>query len=201
MLKIETLHPVISRVPSSEQRLAGKEKVTYLSAFARKALLISASKSNVVLEKMNKNTDGAPLAYNGIYWSISHKSTYVAGVVASKPVGIDVERIRQVNAALYGKIAASEEWQLGEEKGGHTLFFRYWTAKEAVLKASGVGLKALSSCYIDQVVDDRMLTVRYGDQRWLVEQHRVEGHLVSVVKNDCPCRLACVCIMLMPSGL
>jgi 4'-phosphopantetheinyl transferase len=184
MLEIQTVCPVVLRVPSSEQGLTGKEKVIFLSAFARKALFMSASKSNVVLEKMNKNADGGPLPYNGVYWSISHKSTYVAGVVASRPIGIDLERIRPVDLALYDKIAGPDEWRLGGEKGDHHLFFRYWTAKETVLKATGLGLKALSTCHIDHVVDDKELVVRHGNQEWLVEQHGAEGHLVSVLKSN-----------------
>jgi 4'-phosphopantetheinyl transferase len=184
MIEMQTIHPVILRVPSFEQGLTGKEKVTFLSAFARKALFMSASESNVVLEKMNKNADGAPLPYNGVYWSISHKSTYVVGVVASNPIGIDIERIRPVDFALYNKIADLDEWGLGGEKGDLHLFFRYWTAKETVLKAAGEGLKALSSCHIDRVIDDRRLVVHHGDQEWLIEQYGVEGHLVSVIKKN-----------------
>lgn len=183
MLKTESIYPVLCRVPASEQKLTGREKVAFLSEFARKALCVSASKSGVVLEQMNKSSDGAPLPYRGIHWSIGHKSTCVAGVVAPAPVGIDIERIRPVDLALYDKIASLDEWRLGGEKDDD-LFFRYWTAKETVLKASGSGLKALSSCCIDQVVDDCHLWLFHGNRKWLVEQFRLEGHLASVIKND-----------------
>lgn len=184
MPTLTILHPVISLVPSSNQGFTGKQKVAFLSGFARQALFRSAAISKIHLDRAEKNADGAPLPCNGVYWSISHKSSCVAGVVAPIPVGIDVERIRSVSPALYAKIATTEEWQQGGQEPELNLFFRYWTAKEAVLKAAGVGLKALSVCSIDQVSDDCLLKVRFENQIYMVTQKEVAGHLVSLVTND-----------------
>ncbi len=178
-----TIYPVVLRVPLRHRGLTGKKKQSFLSAFARKAIFRSAQKSRITLGKIAKNEGGVPIPHSGYYWSLSHKTNFVAGVVASGPVGIDIERIRPVSTGLYRKTGKPEEWALGGEQTPY-LFFRYWTAKEAVLKAAGVGLRGMSACRVVQNVNDSMLRLAYEGQNWTVAQHVAEAHLVSVVKND-----------------
>lgn len=176
------LFPVILRVERDRQQLKGREKVKWLSQYARKALAVSAQKSGVRLDHLPKDNKGAPLPVNGIYWSLSHKIDFVAGVAAPFPVGIDIEKIKPPSDRLYAKIADPAEWQLTD---GERLdsFFRFWTAKEAVLKAVGKGIAGLSRCRVQKVVDDDLILVSYDDQVWDVAHFRFEDHLVSVTKN------------------
>ena len=88
---------------------------------------------------LEKDKNGAPLPSKGTYWSLTHKSANVAAVVAPRPVGIDIEVLRPCNPNLYQRIASAEEWDLAATVSDKN-FFRYWTAKEAVLKAVGKGL-------------------------------------------------------------
>jgi 4'-phosphopantetheinyl transferase len=73
-------------------------------------------------------------------------------------VGVDLERIRlDVEVAKLSEryFAPSEHaaiMQSAQEQRA-TRFFRYWVAKEAVLKAQGIGLSALSQCEILLGVD------------------------------------------------
>ena len=84
-----TLYPVILSVPDTIRDLKPKDRVTFLSRHARKALAISAEKSRVTLGELVQDERNAPLPFDGTYWSITHKSEYVAGVVAPSPIGID----------------------------------------------------------------------------------------------------------------
>ncbi len=178
----QTLFPVILRVERDRQQLKGREKVKWLSRYARKALAASAQKSNVKLDHLPKDKKGAPLPVNGVYWSLTHKIDFVAGVAAPFAVGIDIEKIKPPSDRLYAKIAGPTEWALA---GGDRLdlFFRFWTAKEAVLKAVGKGIAGLSRCCIQKVVDDDLMRVSYDDRVWDVAHFRFEDHLVSVTKN------------------
>ena len=65
------------------------------------------------------------------YWSLSHKSRYVAAVVGPTPVGIDLEEIVPRSEGLHDHVAREEEWALADRSW--ETFFRYWTAKEAVM--------------------------------------------------------------------
>ena len=177
------IYPVILAVPDKERQLKGREKVSFLSKHARKALEISAKKSRIQLSCLKKNENGAPLPFNGHYWSLTHKSKYVAAVIASAPMGIDIEKIRSCSKALFRKTARDSEWKLSNTDP-FILFYRYWTSKESVLKASGTGIRDLSKCRIIRIIDDNHLVIDYRHQEWLIEHFYFDEHIASIVKND-----------------
>ncbi|MBW2619724.1 MAG: 4'-phosphopantetheinyl transferase superfamily protein [Deltaproteobacteria bacterium] len=177
------IYPVILPVPDKEQQLKGREKVSFLSKHAREALEISAKKSHIKLSELKKDEKGVPLPFNGHYWSLTHKLKYVAAVIAPAPIGIDIEKIRPCSKALFKKTAHDNEWELSDTDP-FILFYRYWTSKESVLKASGTGIKDLSKCRIIQIIDDNHLVIDYRNQEWLIEHFYFDEHIASIVKND-----------------
>ena len=182
---MKTLNPVILSVPEKKRHLAVRDRAKYLSRHAREALKLSAKKSCIDLGLLAKDENGAPRPFSGNYWSLTHKIEYVGGVVAPEKIGIDLEKIKSCSRAIFNKIADERERDLihplpyDREK----LFFRYWTSKEAVLKAVGTGLKGLSRCRIKRVLSDNHLIVNYLDQEWIIEHIYFDGHITSVVKN------------------
>jgi 4'-phosphopantetheinyl transferase len=64
------------------------------------------------------------------------------------------------------------------------VFFRVFTAKEAVLKKTAVGIKGLSKVKIDMVLDDNNLIVQYLDKKYQVENFYFDGYLASVTKDN-----------------
>jgi len=182
---LNTIYPVILSVPQNKRHLIGRKKVKYLSAYARDAIQLSAKKSKIVFSVITKDENGVPQPFNGSYWSLTHKSEYVGGVVAPAKIGIDIEKIKRCSKALFKRIADEKEWNLirSRQIDSKKLFFRYWTSKEAVLKALGTGFKDLSRCKIAQVVDDDNLVVNYKGNEWLVEHFFFRNYIASVVKN------------------
>ncbi len=166
------LHPVIMKLPSRLAAMSGLEKSKALSALARKALDVSAERSNITPPAPVKDARGAPQPTAGVYWSLSHSIDRVAAVVAPYGVGIDLEQIREVSPLLRDQVASEAEWQLAPDYDP-TVFFRYWTAKEAVLKASGDGLSGLPRCRVTEIIDDAQIRLNYHDTSWLVAQHRI----------------------------
>jgi 4'-phosphopantetheinyl transferase len=177
-----TLFPVILPVAEELQKLSGKDKVDHLSRIAREALKLSAEKSGVTLGKLLKNEKGAPCPVNGNYWALSHKPEYVAAVVSKDKVGIDIEEIKPRPESLFSHVASDEEWEL-KERSWDT-FFRYWTAKEAILKVIGIGISGLKTCRIISVPDENHIALDYKGHSFLVEQLRYKNHIVSVLKDD-----------------
>ena len=91
---------------------------------------------------------------SAITFNMSHAhGRALIAVSKGREVGVDLERIRSdVEAAKLSKryFAPSEQasiMELAQEQRA-AKFFRYWVAKEAVLKAQGIGLRALSQCEI-----------------------------------------------------
>jgi 4'-phosphopantetheinyl transferase len=177
-----TLFPVILPVAEELKKLSGKDKVDHLSRIAREALKLSAEKSGITLGKLLKDEKGAPWPVNGTYWSISHKPEYVAAVVSKDKVGIDIEEMKPRDELLFARVATDKEWEL-KKKSWDTLF-RYWTAKEAILKVIGIGISGLKACRIISVPDENQIVLDYKGHSFLVEQLRYKNHLVSVLKGD-----------------
>ena len=176
------LYPVILAAPNAVKALTPKERVRFLSRHARRALEMSAEKSGIRIDALAQDERNAPLPTNGTYWSITHKNEYVAGVVSPSPTGIDIEKICTRTESLFRKAADEAEWALADKT--FTTFFRYWTAKEAVLKATGIGLRDLSKCRIRRVPDTHHLELAYDDSNWQIEHHFFNSHIASIVKND-----------------
>ena len=180
---LKVLHPVIVPVPDEIRVLKGRGQMRALSAFAREVLSRSALYSGDELGPLKKGERGRPLPVNGVYWSISHTSKYAAAVTASCPVGIDIEKIGPFSDALKKRVASDREWDLAPVLD-ETLFCRYWTAKEAVLKAVGAGLGGLPRCTITGIEGGRQLQVRYDEETWMVSHFfKAEGHLAAVSVN------------------
>jgi len=182
---LQGICPVLLPVEAGKRSLAGREKVAFLSTHARKALAVSARETGIALGALEKNEDGAPLPSNGYYWSLAHKSDYVTAVVADVPIGIDIEKVREVTPALYRRIAAEDEWCLG---GGdrERLFFRYWTAKEAVLKVAGTGIRELAFCRIADVVNEQQIRLDFKGKPFNVHHFFHDQHVIAVVEVGCP---------------
>ena len=177
-----TLCPVVMPVSGDVQRLPGRNKVAALSDCARQALRLSAAKSGIVLGELQKDSDDVPLPFGEYHWSVSHKPRYVAAVVGRGRMGIDVEAIEPRKEEIFGYVAGEDEWGLFGGKSWDSLY-RCWTAKEAVLKAVGVGFKGLSGCRIRRLLNAKHLEVDYRGERFLIEHFYFNGHIASVVQN------------------
>jgi len=181
-LKSKVVFPVILAVPERERNLTGRNKVEALSALARFALEISSQKSGVNLGCLTKNEDGAPVPFDGNFWSVTHKTEYVGGVIAQTETGIDIEKIKPCSKALCNKIAGPREWALSDSDR-ELLFFRFWTSKEAVLKAASTGIRGLSGCRIEKILSDNSLVVNYNGKIWEIQHHFFGHHIASIVSN------------------
>jgi 4'-phosphopantetheinyl transferase len=74
-------------------------------------------------------------------FNISHSGKYVvcAGTNQSK-LGVDIEEIKSINIQEFKEQFHIEEW--GQIKNANNLatFYKFWTMKEAIIKADGKGL-------------------------------------------------------------
>jgi 4'-phosphopantetheinyl transferase len=178
---VHCLHPVILPLSPEERRLHGRARVQAQSRRAREALALSCGASGVAPGPFVKDERDAPLPFNGTYWSLSHKSRYVAAVVGPKAIGIDLEEIAPRHERLHPYVAGESEWALADQSW--ETFFRYWTAKEAVLKAAGVGLAHLKKARIHSILDAENLIVEYESRLWPVRHFRFEDHIVSLTHD------------------
>jgi 4'-phosphopantetheinyl transferase len=91
---------------------------------------------------------------HGLRFNLSHSHGRMMLTVSDgQEVGIDLEQMRdEVEALKLAErfYAAGEYEQVLNRSGADqvTQFYRYWVAKEAVLKGQGVGLQSLQQCEI-----------------------------------------------------
>jgi 4'-phosphopantetheinyl transferase len=103
---------------------------------------------------------GHPLAV-----SISHSGDRVLVAFTGGPaVGVDVEQVKPVD------VAAMARQVLGDGEAAPALpdFFRYWTRKEAMVKATGDGLRMALREVVVAPPGEPARLLRYGDRADLV---------------------------------
>lgn len=82
---------------------------------------------------------GKPFLINApVHFNLSHSGDFVLCAVDDRPVGVDIEAIRPISPRLIDRVCNDEERAFVQGDGGR--FLRIWTAKEAIVKHSGVGL-------------------------------------------------------------
>lgn len=183
---------MILRVPPWGTLPQGRPRVKALGDYARQSLRISGERSGFYPGALLKGTAGEPLPCKGVHWSISHKPGYVAGVVSHMPGGIDIERVKPVSNNLFNRILTREEVACFGENDRVQVFFRTFTAKEAVLKTQGVGLAGLSRVRVVAAPTPMATLLDYQGCVYTVAHFRVDGHIASVVREGVDVVWECV---------
>jgi 4'-phosphopantetheinyl transferase len=143
----------------------------------------------------NVNPHGKPrlqgtAEYEGLVFNVSHSGTRVVIALAcNTPLGVDVERVRSdrnlerlADACLAeGEI---DRWQRLPPDLKPAAFYRWWTAKEALVKAIGRGV-ALGLRSIEVGADDRHFRrapAGWSEVRnWYLETWDLSGYSLALV--------------------
>lgn len=92
-------------------------------------------------------------ASSGLCFNLSHSQGLALYAVSRHPIGIDLEFTRAISdvEALAKRFFTDREYEIVrtlEPQQQQEVFFRYWTCKEAYLKATGEGLSQLEQVEI-----------------------------------------------------
>ena len=174
------LAPCLRRTPGQARQTPPALRVAAQRCAARRAVRSSATRLGATLGALRKASSGAPLPSGPWHWSLSHGSDWVAGLVHTLPIGVDVERVEERREELVARALSHEERRYFECDEPALAFARAWTAKEAVLKRAGIGLAELSRCLVVERAGQDELWLAHRGQRCLVRQRRFEDQLASV---------------------
>ena len=87
--------------------------------------------------KFGKNEHGKPTT-DGIEFNLSHSGNIAVCAVSGKPVGIDIEALREIRPDVAKRFASAEELEyIGSDP---RRLFEIWTLKEAYFKCVGTGI-------------------------------------------------------------
>lgn len=133
--------------------------------------------------EIRKDALGKPYLKNSrLHFNVSHSGAYLAIAVSESPVGIDIQKMKNIREEMYRKVVQPKEQVLiGEERQKD--FLRLWTLKESFVKAEGKGLRIPMRDYYFEKKKDRYI-VNYGGQKapWTfnIEEKLITGYLISV---------------------
>ncbi len=98
------------------------------------------------------NEHGKPsiVGHPEIYFNLSHCKEAVVCVISDKPVGVDVESIREYKESLVRYTMNDEEIrEIEPSENPAATFIRLWTMKEATMKLIGTGISNDMKTVID----------------------------------------------------
>ena len=97
-------------------------------------------KFNILMPEIKKGVHGKPY-FEGcdIYFNISHSDVLQAIAIGDSEVGVDIEKIRNVNLQVASRFL-KEECDYIMAANSTECFFEIWTKKEAYLKYLGAGI-------------------------------------------------------------
>ncbi|NJN69311.1 MAG: 4'-phosphopantetheinyl transferase superfamily protein [Nitrospira sp.] len=137
------------------------------------------------LVEFDRSETGKPLLArelrdrSAITFNLSHaQGRALVAVSRVQEVGIDVERVRSdvpvenLSRRFFTQSEHTTIMQSAPEQRA-AIFFRYWVAKEAVLKAQGIGLRGLTGCEIILETDGVKKDVRVRINSRLLDPLRV----------------------------
>lgn len=149
-MKVRWLQPTANVKPAltdlewrrAECYLSAEARVTFVRArsFLR-WLLAEELCSDPVKIPIATGRFGKPFVQSSRLWfNVAHSGHQIVVALASRPVGIDVERVQPGLADELGEALTTADRNWIEEADLDRRFLNIWTRKEAVLKAWGVGL-------------------------------------------------------------
>ena len=131
-------------------------------------LLKEVSNNEETLEFLY-NEYGAPYLQNGPYFSISHCKAGIAVAVSEKPIGIDIEAVREPKEGLVSKTMNTEEYtSIMTDVSPDWAFIRLWTQKEAYLKMKGTGIISDLKLVLSDVQDAKFISHDHKEHQYVV---------------------------------
>jgi 4'-phosphopantetheinyl transferase len=125
-----------------------------------------------------------------VHFNISHSGHYVVCAVAETEIGIDVERIRNVNLSIAERFFSPSEiddLMACEENKRMHYFITLWTIKESYLKAIGRGLtQHLNSFTIIKSRDSYLLTGNEEAEQYGIETQQLNHEYMMAVCAPLP---------------
>ena len=138
-----------------------------------------------ILKELKLTAYNKPYLENGPEFNLSHSGKYVICAISDQTkVGVDVEKIENINLDDFQNQWSTDEWKtISGNPEPVNQFYKFWTRKEALIKADGRGM-SLSLPEIDV----RFNMTAIEGKKWffyeIVFDKQYVCHLVSENENE-----------------
>ena len=123
----------------------------------------------------------------GICFNLSHSSNMVVCAVSDKPVGCDVEKVREAPYKVADRFLNKNEKNYLEQYSGdekNREFYRLWTMKESYVKMTGEGLSVAPN-EIELRIDNDIKVCRGGKtQNCFLKEYGLQGYFLTVCARE-----------------
>ena len=134
-----------------------------------------------------KNQCGKPCfaEHPEIYFNISHSETMALAVFSDRPVGCDIEKIREANFKLAERFLCPEENRyILSEADPELAFWRVWTLKESFLKALGTGIGTPMNSFCIKLTEAGAEVIQTIDENeYSFTEYMKDGYRIAVCEN------------------
>lgn len=139
--------------------------------------------------EIRKGAHGKPYTLNTpAHFNISHSGNYTVLAVSDKPIGIDMEIIRDFSAILAKKLFNDDELRYiagdnpsRKKSTMQRCFYEIWTAKEAYLKYTGKGLSGGVNSFSFNFNGEK-LTPNINDVK-LIYDYSIPGAVTAIITD------------------
>jgi 4'-phosphopantetheinyl transferase len=109
-----------------------------------------------------------------LHFNLSHSGDYVVLATADREVGVDIEKVELYSEAVANRCftPAEREWMGGDADS----FYRLWTAKESVMKASGLGFSLSPESFSVLPIDSSAHKIL--DKTWFFDWIPFDRHII-----------------------
>ena len=135
-----------------------------------------------------QNAQGKPYLPQGPCFNLSHSGAYVILGVSAHETGVDIERIGPFEDKVARRCYTEAELAWLYAQRDASAFYRLWTAKESIMKASGLGFAMPPESFSVLPVEEGWHMV--AGRPWFLRWHTLAGHaLCSACASDAEVRL------------
>ena len=116
------------------------------------------------------------------YFTISHSGNYVVLAIANREIGVDIEKTTHYSDAVARRCFTPLECEWMHHQGSNEAFYYLWTAKESVMKASGLGFSLLPETF--HVLPINASAHYIAGKTWFLDWHVYDDHVICLTIED-----------------
>jgi len=134
------------------------------------------------------------LRYGELHFNLSHSGDYVILVSGACRLGVDIEKISNFESAVARRCFTDQECAelfktAQNTKESNLLFFKLWTAKESIMKASGLGFNLPPESFT--VIPFEDMPCRVNGEEWFLKWNIINGHIYCLAAEYTPDFIDC----------
>lgn len=138
------------------------------------------------IEDVQIGEQGKP-EVDGLCFNLSHSGNIVICAVSSKPIGCDIEKLKEASNRIAKRYWSTPEIQhlnAFEGEAYHREFFRLWTIRESYVKMTGEGL-CIPKGSLEIIVDEEIQIFRNGKKEIChISEIMIRDYVISICSEE-----------------